>query len=191
MQSSVFQKRLATIAQDLHTKFALMRENEPPLAAQIQSFWSDLGMPFKNVGVPWSAVFVSGCVKQAGANEQQFRFAAMHSEFVFRAIKNLGDPNAVFLGREVGKYAPKIGDILQNNRDPDKKMDFAFAARNQFYSSHSAVVHEVGVDTKGRYLRAIGGNEGDSVGMKEVRLDASGFVKNPTGLYIAVVETLL
>ena len=41
------------------------------------------------------------------------------------------------------------------------------------------------------YLRTIGGNESDSVGMKEVRLDADGLVKNPAGLYISVIETLL
>jgi hypothetical protein len=115
----------------------------------------------------------------------------MHSEFVFQAIKNLGDPNAVFLGREVSKYAPKVGDILQNNRDPKKKVDFAFAGKNKVYSSHSAVVFEVGMDTVGRYLRTIGGNESDSVGMKEVRLDANGHVRNTNGLYISVIETLL
>lgn len=192
MQSpTTFQKRLASIVQQEHAKYALMRESEPPLAAQIKRYWSDLGFKFKDVGVAWSAVFVSWCVKAAGATKQQFRFATMHSEFVYRAIKDLGDPDALFLGRQVDMYAPKIGDILQNNRDPKKKFDYAFARANQYYSSHSAVVFEVGVDTKGRYLRTIGGNESDSVGMKEVRLDANGVVKNPNGLYISVVETLL
>lgn len=35
------------------------------------------------------------------------------------------------------------------------------------------------------------GSEGDSVGMKEVRLAAQGRVRNPQGFYIAVVESLL
>jgi hypothetical protein len=130
-------------------------------------------------------------VKTAGATKQQFRFAAMHSEFVYRAINDGSDPDAVFVGREVQKYAPKVGDILQNNRDPKKKIDYGFARSNPHYSSHSAIVCEVGVDTKGRYLRTIGGNESDSVGLKEVRLDANGVVKNTNGLYISVVETLL
>lgn len=189
--ATVFQRRLATIAQQEHGKFSLMREMEPPLAAQIKRYWNELGFKFKDVGVAWSAVFVSWCVKTAGATKQQFRFATMHSEFVHRAINDIGDPAAMFVGREVHKYAPKVGDILQNNRDPKKKVDYTFARSNKFYSSHSAIVCEVGVDTKGRYLRTIGGNESDSVGMKEVRLDADGVVKNPGGLYIAVVETLL
>ena len=54
-----------------------------------------------------------------------------------------------------------------------------------------AIVMEVGVDNKGNYLRTIGGNESDSVGMKEVRLDGNGLVKNPAGLYISVIETML
>jgi hypothetical protein len=43
---------------------------------------------------------------------------------------------------------------------------------------------------KGNYLRTIGGNEENSVGMKEARLDSKGFVKNGDGHYIAVIETL-
>jgi hypothetical protein len=52
-------------------------------------------------------------------------------------------------------------------------------------------VIEVGSDQRGRYLRTIGGNEDDSVGLKEVRLGANGRVHNPSGLYISVIETLL
>ena len=95
-----------------------------------------------------------------------------------------------FVGRDVATYAPKIGDILQNNR-AGNKFDFAFAASHSAYASHSAIVMEVGVDNKGRYLRTIGGNEGDAVGLKEVRLNSKGIVQNPGGLYISVVETLL
>ena len=47
------------------------------------------------------------------------------------------------------------------------------------------------MDNKGNYLRTIGGNESDSVGMKEVRLDANGLVKNAASLYIAVIESML
>jgi hypothetical protein len=53
------------------------------------------------------------------------------------------------------------------------------------------IVLEVGVDNKGNYRRAIGGNEENSVGIKEARLDSKGFVKNGDGHYIAVIETRL
>ena len=54
---------------------------------------------------------------------------------------------------------------------------------------HSVI--EVGADSQGCYLRTIGGNEGDTVGMREVRLSAGGLVRNPDGVYIALIETLL
>jgi hypothetical protein len=188
--STVFQKKLATIAQQQYDKYHLLRENQKPLSTQIATYWKDIGKSFPGVSEAWSAVFVSWCVKQAGATKNQFEFAARHSEFMYVAIENSIANSGVFFGRKLSQYAPKIGDILQNNRE-DNTYDFQFASTHKKYSSHSAIVMEVGVDNKGQYLRTIGGNESDSVGMKEVRLTASGLVKNTDGLYIAAIETVL
>ena len=79
---------------------------------------------------------------------------------------------------------------MQNNRS-GHHYDFAYATANDSYESHSAIVIEVGADNSGGYLRTIGGNEGDTVGLKEVRLSASGKVLNSSGVYISVIETLL
>lgn len=95
----------------------------------------------------------------------------------------------MFRGHDPSGYAPKLGDILQNNR-AGNSYTFPYASTHKSYQSHSAIVIEVGTDTKGRYLRTVGGNESDSVGMKEVRLNAQGIVKNPLGLYISVIENL-
>ncbi len=188
--STAFEKRLATIAQAQFDKYRWLRENQDPLAGQIKVYWTDLGLAFPNVAQPWSAVFVSWCVKQAGATAAQFMFSPQHSQFVNGAIANAKAGTGAFMGRDVGQYVPKIGDILQNNRGHGA-YTFQYAATHRSYPSHSAIVMEVGVDNKGNYLRTIGGNESDSVGMKEVRLDADGLVKNPAGLYISVIETLL
>jgi hypothetical protein len=72
--ASAFQKRLAKIAQQQFEKYRWLRENQTPLSTQIQSYWTDLGMRFPGVETPWSAVFVSWCVKQAGATNSQFNF---------------------------------------------------------------------------------------------------------------------
>ena len=196
--STAFDKRLATIAQQQFDKYRWLRENQDPLASQIKAYWTDLGLAFPNVAQPWSAVFVSWCVKQAGATAAQFMFSSQHSQFVRAAIVNAkanANANATvtpgaFMGRDVGQYAPKLGDILQNNRGHGA-YTFKYAATHRSYPSHSAIVMEVGVDSKGNYLRTIGGNEFDAVGMKEVRLDGGGRVKNTAGLYIAVLETAL
>jgi hypothetical protein len=185
-----FQTKLSTVAQQQFNRFHLLRENQPPLSNQIQKYWTSLGMAFPGVTTPWSAVFVSWCVQQAGATPAQFRFAAAHAQFVNVAIQNAQNGIGVFHGRRISSYAPKVGDILQNNR-AGNNFDFAHAASNTSYASHSAIVIEVGVDSVGRYLRTIGGNEADSVGLKEVRLNSSGIVKNANGLYICVIETLL
>jgi hypothetical protein len=185
-----FQKKLATTAGREFERFHLFRENQDPLMGRIRQYWKELGFGFDSVAVPWSAVFVSWCVKQAGATAAQFKFAAAHAQFVKRAISDAQAGVGLFHGRQLAQYAPKTGDILQNNRSGNH-FDFAFAATHGSYESHSAVVVEVGVDNAGKYLRTVGGNEADSVGLKEVRLDAQGRVKNPAGLYICVIETLM
>ena len=190
IMQTIFQKKLATIAQGQHDRFRLLRENQEPLSTQIKAYWQGIGLAFPGVGEAWSAVFVSWCVKNAGAAGTQFKFASAHSRFVHAAIANAQSGNGVFHGRRLSEYAPKTGDILQNNRSGNR-FDFDFAKANKEYKSHSAIVIEVGTDNRGRYLRTIGGNEADSVGMKEVRLTARGLVKNSDGLYIAVIETLL
>lgn len=157
---------------------------------RIAKYWGDLGFAFPGVQVPWSAVFVSWCVQSAGANATQFKFAKAHSRFVFVAIQNASTDTGVFRGQAPGIYQPKVGDILQNNR-AGKMFDFAFASTHKSYESHSAVVVEVGVDDRGEYLHTVGGNESDSVGLKEVRLSAAGKVQNRSGLYISVIETVL
>ncbi len=187
---TAFQKKLATLAQSQYDKFHLLRENQEPLSTQVKAYWQGIGLAFPGVGEAWSAVFVSWCVKNAGATGTQFKFAAAHSRFVHAAIANANAGSGVFHGRRPSEYAPKTGDILHNNR-AGNHFDFDFARANKEYKSHSAIVIEVGTDNRGRYLRTVGGNEADSVGMKEVRLTARGLVKNNEGLYISVVETLL
>ena len=188
--STPYQKRLASIAQAQYEKYRLLRENQPPLSTQIKTYWTGLGLKFPGVSTAWSAVFVSWCVKEAGATKLQFNFASQHSQFVHTSIRNARQGLGSFHGHPIDQYRPKLGDIVQNNR-AGNEFDFVHASTHKSYPSHSAVVYEVGVDNKGRYLRTIGGNEADSVGMKEVRLDSEGFIKNDAGLYISIIETLM
>lgn len=188
--STSFQRRLATIAQQQFDKYHLLRENQNPLSGQIRLYWENIGLQFPGVETAWSAVFISWCIKKAGASPAQFGFAASHSRFFFQAIANASAGSGAFMGRELSDYAPKVGDILQNNRSGNI-FDFSYAKTHRAYESHSAIVVEVGSDTKGKYLRTIGGNESDTVEMKEVRLNSVGKVLNPSNLYISAIESLL
>jgi len=185
---TTYTRKLADTARKEFDKFHLLRAQEEPLASQVEEYWKGIAS-FPGVGTPWSGVFISWCVKQAGAVKSEFVFAAAHARFVFAAISNAVNGIGVFHGHDVATYAPKVGDILQNNR-AGSRFDFQYAKTHDAYLSHSAIVIEVGTDDKGGYLRTIGGNESHSVGMKEVRLDKHGRVKNPSGLYISIIETL-
>lgn len=188
--ASNYRNRLASVTTDQHTRYHLVDENDPPLSGQIRRYWTEIGSGFPGVGTPWSAVFVSWCVKRAGATDQEFRFSPRHSIFVHWAIRNATNNTGLFRGFNIADYAPQIGDIIQNNRDGNS-YDFNFARNNAQYDSHSAIVVETGQDPNGRYALTIGGNESDSVRRKIVRLKPDGKIKQrTTSPFISVIQTL-
>ena len=188
---SPFAKRLASVAQEQHTKFQFTNEADPKLCKQIKKWTEDIGFAFTScTSVPWSAVFISWCVKAAGASSAEFKFAMAHSVFVNQAIKNALNGAGVFQGFDITAQAPAVGDIIQNNRRGNK-FDFAFARTHKNYESHSAIVVEIGQDNMGGFAFCIGGNEDDSVRRTVVRLNSQGFIKQRDGNpFISVVKNL-
>jgi len=189
--TSVFAMKFASIAQDQHTKFHLLVESNPILCKQIEKYWTDLNFGFSScTTVPWSAVFVSWCVKQAGATSSEFKFSPRHSEFVHQAIQNAINNTGVFQGYDITTHAPNVGDIVQNNRG-DNSCDFAFARTNKQYDSHSAIVVEIGQDATSRFAVTIGGNEGQSIVMETVPLTSQGFIKQRVNKpFISIIKNL-
>lgn len=191
MPTTAFAKKLVDTAQQQYATYKNMDEAESQLCKQIQKYWTELGFKFTScVSVPWSAVFVSWCVKQAGATASEFKFAQSHSVFVNKAISNTVQNTGVLRGRKITEYTPKPGDIIHNNRGGSTH-DYEYAKKHADYASHSAIVIEVGEDLNGKYALTIGGNEGDSIRVKEIRLDKNGLIKqrkvNP---YICIIENL-
>ena len=187
---TTFAKKLATIANGQYDDFRFNSEDDPPLANQIKKYWTALGLSFPGTSTPWSAVFVSWCVKQAGATAQEFKFNPAHSQFVFEAIRNQTAQQGVFRGRRVNEYAPQVGDIIQNNRGGTSH-DYDFAASHKSYASHSAVVVEVGTDSQGSFAVTVGGNESDSVRKKEIRLTNNGLIKQrSSNPFICIIQDL-
>jgi hypothetical protein len=179
--------RLVAVARDQFDRFHAFVETDPTLTEQIRRYWTELGLPSPGVATPWSAVFVSWCVKQAGVTRNEFVFAAQHSEFVFAAIQNKTQGRGVFRGFDPREYAPKVGDVVQNNR-AGNAFDYAYAAAHRAYPSHSAIVVEAGTDVQGRYVRTVGGNESNSVRSRTLRLGDDGRLVDPGGRYICVVQ---
>ncbi|WP_191083614.1 DUF2272 domain-containing protein [Roseococcus microcysteis] len=187
---SPFEAVLAKTAQQEFSVYGGLDEDFPPLSDRIRQYWEDLGFTFTSVEVPWSAVFVSWCVKQAGATAAEFHFNARHSRFVHWAIANAEARRGVFQGVRFDEAAPQVGDILQWNRGKGT-FDFQHAAQNKDYDSHSAIVTTVGEDSAGRFARTIGGNESDTVGVTRISLDENGFIRQRSKFpFICLIQTL-
>lgn len=188
---SAFAKKLASTAQAQHTRFQFTNEADPALCRQIKKWTQDIGFTFSScTRVPWSAVFVSWCVKQAGASRSEFKFAMAHSVFANQAIKNATTGVGVFQGFDITAQPPAVGDIIQNNRSGNS-FDFNFAKTHTSYESHSAIVIEIGTDTGGGFAFCVGGNENDSVRRTVVRLNSQGFIKQRAGnAFICVIKDL-
>lgn len=173
---TVFASKLASIVEEQFTRFHLIHEGDSPLKEQIKKYWETLGFDFPGVNTPWSAVFVSFCMHEAGATKDEFEFAAAHSIFVHQAIQNALNNVGVFQGFDVDEQAANVGDIIQNNRSGNT-FDFNHAKRNKNYVSHSEIVVQRGVDSQGKFAITIGGNVSDSVRKHIVRLNSDGTVK--------------
>jgi hypothetical protein len=190
--ASTYARALARAAEKEFDLYGSFHETTAVMQRRIAAYWTEIGLRFTSVSVPWSAVFVSSHVKRAGATAGEFKFAAAHSQFVRAAARNAANEAGVFRAYAVSDYAPQVGDIIQNNR-AGNAFTFAYAKTHSSYPSHSAIVVEEGIDGAGRYVRTIGGNEGDKVGEKVVRLTAQGMVRQPTSApryYISVIQTL-
>jgi hypothetical protein len=188
---SAFATKLAAVAQEQHSKFQFTNEADPKLCKQIKKWTQDIGFSFTScTSVPWSAAFVSWCVKQAGATKAEFKFAMGHAVFVNQAIKNALKGEGVFQGFNISVQKPAVGDIIQHNRG-GTKFDFDFARTHTAYQSHSVIVIEVGQDSEGGFAFCIGGNESDSVRRSVVRLNSNGFIKQRDGNpFICVIKDL-
>jgi len=188
--ASEFAHNLAATAEQQHTKYLRLPETSPQLSAQIKKYWEDLGYPFPGVKEAWSAVFVSWCVKTAGATAQEFKFNPLHSVFVNWAIHNAANHTGLFRAYELDSYAPQIADIIQNNQ-PGHNYNYNYAKTHAEYHSHSAIVTEVGHDGDGPYLMTVGGNESDAIRMTRHALTAQGLiVQRSPQAFICIIRDL-
>lgn len=192
MSNSSHCKKLAALSENEYDKYHNFEETTPQLSKRIELYWNTLDMAFPGVSVAWSAVFISYFIKISGGGEN-FKYSSRHSTFVNWSIRNSIKNNGFYHGRKISEYAPKIGDIVHNNRNGNS-FDFDFAKQHDAYESHCAIVVEEGVDGNGRYIRTIGGNESDSVGQRIIRLNTTGLIQQPKAdktRFICVIQNML
>jgi hypothetical protein len=135
----------------------------------------------------YSAVFISWCMRKAGATEAEFPWRLRHSEYAQVALQNAEHEEGLFRARRIEAYAPQPGDIVHVNRD-DGKVNFDRIRAGNYYSESGIVV-----DIAPGKALIVMGNQGScgNVGTEELVLTDAGLlgqrVRNP---FIAVIEVL-
>lgn len=144
-----------------------------------------------NIGAwAWSATFVSWCVLKAGASFAEFDLSIRHWAYINRAVQNAAAGTGVFRARKLADYAPQVGDLICANREGGK-ITYQDAEADQQYMAHTAIVVDLITKNGVRYAVTVGGNEGQTVGRKEVALTSAGLIKQKaTDPYICVIQTL-
>jgi hypothetical protein len=191
---SLYTENLRKVAIEQYSTYHPYQENDPVLTKQIAIYWTSVQTTFPGTGTPWSGVFVSWCIKTAGATSKEFKFSSNHSVFTHWAAINARDNTGLFRAYPFDQKVPEIGDILHNNQP---KGTFTFKdvlnlKTGESFSSHSAIVVEKGIDAKGKpYIKTVGGNETQSVREKTVLLDSHGIIiKRDKQPFISLIKNL-
>jgi hypothetical protein len=135
----------------------------------------------------YSAVFISWCMRTAGATEAEFPSQLSHSKYARFALRNAEIEQGVFRARRIETYAPEPGDIVHVNRD-NGKVNFDRIRVGGYFSESGIIVDIV----PGKGLVVMGNQEPcGNVGIEELALTDSGLLiqrgRNP---FIAVIEVL-
>jgi len=168
----------------------------------VQAYWRSVSwsLPVEQIAVqPWSAVFVSWVMIQAGVPTAAFCGHPAHSAYLETIWKNQQrDARAPFVLHHYLEAVPQPGDLVCAARRPSERAPVSEIAIGRFrrpdgnfLASHCDVV--VRVDPVRGLLEAIGGNVADSVTMSIFDIDASGRLVAPTDRdgarpWFAVVE---
>jgi hypothetical protein len=162
------------------------KETATPFFQFVAEYWRQLGPGFsgldgRDVGIPWSAAFVSFVMREAGGYGD-FPFAAAHARYIVDAKKRrqAGETTAPFWLFRLDEHRPQIGDMICLRRQPGLSFDTLPA---DGFSSHCDIVVEVR-DTS---VRAIGGNVANSVSLSTFPLTGNGFLRQE-GRVIAVMR---
>jgi peptidoglycan hydrolase-like protein with peptidoglycan-binding domain len=170
--------RAASIAVEEWTRWGkgTIKESNPNIRPVLEDYWRSAtgSVPSSSnwwSNVAWSAVFISWVMRKAGAGSN-FRYSSAHTEYVGAAKRNkLTSSSNPFKAYRLAEFAPRVGDIVCVERS-SSGVTYDNVDDDQFRASHCDIVVEV---QPGKLI-TIGGNLSDSVGRKEVAINASGIV---------------
>ena len=148
--------------------------------------------------LPWSAVFISSVMKQAGLSAEQFHAAPAHAGYIQSAIEAFGQKKDAYayIPCDPSWVAPRVGDVVcySRNSSPIRSFNQVLAGveavqsgRGQFgFESHCDVVTEVSLSPK-HVLHTIGGNVGDTVTKTERALAGGPITTGRSAAWIALL----
>jgi hypothetical protein len=161
-----------SVAEWLRFKQGNGEEADSPFYKYVGEYWQSIGHIHdgRDVGIPWSAAFISFAVRQAGYSN--FKFAAAHHFYIRDAIdkRKSGDVSVPFWGFKLNDHKPQLGDMVCQWRGTPVTFD---SLPSGGFKSHCDIIVEI----RDNEVRAIGGNVGNSVSISAFQLDASGFLK--------------
>jgi hypothetical protein len=141
----------------------------------------------------WSAVGMSGIMKNAGFSKKEFPFSQLHSTWIraFIAARRTGLTEAAYWGFRTGESggAPEPGDLVAYARGDG--MTQAKAAKLfdavKSYPSHTDLV----IAKRASEIDVIGCNVKDSVTKKTLTIDAEGHITDTVHAWFAVLKLRL
>jgi len=156
------------------------QEHIKPYSRFVEEYWHSIGIDLdgSDRDTPWSAAFISWCVRKAGGYNG-FRFSAAHSKYAHQAIRRkLDNVEGPFWGYKITEQKPKLGDIICRPRN-GSRITYTFASRHDAYISHCDIV----VRVTPTHVVTIGGNLSHSVNRFNYALNSRGFIDKSTKVY--------
>lgn len=176
---SAFVDRLVRIAQEQNARFdaGKIKETSEAGAAMVAAYWQAVGQPQWDgrTDQPWSAAFISWCLREAGAGPPAFLPSTMHAAYINDAIRRRDDPAAAFSAFDLDAAPPRLGDLIagwRNTPSTRQPITLANALARGAYSSHTDIVVAVRSDA----IDVVGGNVSNSVTRRTLNLRPDGLI---------------
>ena len=150
------------------------QEHIAPFFRFVGEMWQAIGMDLdgRDRDQFWSAAFISFIVRRAGPEYAGFRFSAAHARYIHDSIvKREAGTAAPFWGFRLNEHKVGLGDLVCQWREVPRTFDDARELDS--FKGHCDVVVEVAAGS----VRALGGNNSQSVNFKTYALNANGFLK--------------
>jgi len=151
-------------------------ETEEPLESRVLHYFWLVGMPDVASGdaEPWSAAFISFCLREAGADTTQLPIdRANHASYIHRAIghRKAGKDDAPIVYFDSDEIAPRVGDLVGFSRtERVRSRTDIERLQGVHFPAHTDLVLDVGPTS----ATVIGGNKSHTIKTETIRLDGNG-----------------